>query len=84
MTASTQTRPVYRFRPGALDHIMRSRNLRTDSQLAALLLVSIDELAQLRAGAEVTPRFALRVSTLQGDENYISGLFDMVYDSVAA
>lgn len=77
--------PLYRFRPGALDHIMRSRNLTSDTQLAAVIGVSTDDLAKLRAGAAVTARVAIRVSAMQGDEQYISGLFETVTpDRVAA
>lgn len=75
--------PRYRFRPGALDHIMRSRNLTTDSQLAAAIGVSEGDLARLRAGTPVTARLALKVSALQGDEDYIIGYFDPVYDTAA-
>ncbi|MFW9032726.1 hypothetical protein [Corynebacterium striatum] len=72
------THPVsaYSFRPGALEHIMRSRNLRTDKQLAAALGVRLDDLAEIRAGAPVSARLALKVSALQGDEKYIAAWFD--------
>ena len=72
----TVTATVYRFRPGALDHIMRSRNLTSDSQLAAAIGVRLDDLQKLRAGAAVSARVALKVSALQGDEHYITGLFE--------
>lgn len=76
--------PIYRFRPGALDHIMRSRNLTSDSQLAAAIGVRSEDLQRLRAGAGVSARLALKVSALQGDEHYISGLFETVDRAAAA
>ncbi|AKK05205.1 MAG: hypothetical protein Q4D85_11320 [Corynebacterium sp.] len=79
-----QKAPRYRFRPGALDHIMRSRNLTTDEQLAACIGVNPDDITQLRAGAEVTPRVALKVATIQGDPTFISGYFDLVNDPLVA
>lgn len=78
------TAPIYRFRPGALDHIMRSRNLTSDSQLAAAIGVRLGDLPKLRAGAAVSARVALKVSALQGDEHYIAGLFEPVHYNDAA
>lgn len=66
----------YRFREGALEHIKRTRNLVSDSQLAELLVVSLDELAQLRTGRPVTARYALRVMAIQGDPT--EGLFEKI------
>lgn len=80
----TTHEPRYRFRPGALDHIMRSRNLTTDTQLASAIGVSTEDLPKLRAGAMVSARLALKVSALQGDEDYIIGYFDPVYEPHAA
>lgn len=71
----------YRFRPGALDHIMRSRNLTTDAQLAALIGVRTEDLPRLRAGTPVTPELAMYISTIQGDEHYITGLFEPVQNA---
>lgn len=59
--------------PGVLDHIMRTRCLHTEEQLAAAIGTSVERLAELRAGAPVTSRMALHIATLQGDKNYISG-----------
>lgn len=70
--------PLYRFRPGALDHIMRCRNLTSDAQLAAAIGVTSEDIPKLRAGFLVSARVALHVSQLQGDEHYISGLFETV------
>lgn len=78
-----QTR-TYRFRPGALDAIARSRNFTTDQQLALYVGVKPEHLPMLRAGAEVTERLATRVSALQGDEYYITAWFDLVDDQAAA
>lgn len=78
-----QTR-TYRFRPGALDAIARSRNYITDKQLAEHIGVKPDKLPLLRAGAEVSERLALRVSALQGDEYYIGAWFDEVNHQEAA
>lgn len=67
---------TYRFRPGALDAIARSRNFTTDQQLALYVGVKTEQLAQLRAGAEVSARLAFRVSALQGDEQYVTAWFE--------
>ena len=75
--------PRYRFREGALDHIMRSRNLTTDSQLAAAIGIKEEDLQRVRAGALVSARLALKVSALQGDEDYIIGYFDPIYEAAA-
>lgn len=75
--------PRYTFRPGALDAIMRSRNLQTDEQLALLIGVYPEDLPKLRAGAKVTAELALRVSALQGDAHYIGAWFDQVQDNAA-
>lgn len=78
------TPPRFTFRPGALDAIMRSRNLHTEEQLALLIGVRTADIPKLRAGAKVTAELALRVSALQGDKNYIAGYFDRVDDPIAA
>jgi len=78
-----QTR-TYRFRPGALDAIARSRNYITDEQLAKHIGIKPEKLPLLRAGAEVSERLALRVSALQGDEYYIGAWFDQVVHQEAA
>lgn len=70
------TPPRFTFRPGALDAIMRSRNVQTDEQLALLIGVRTADIPKLRAGAKVTAELALRVSALQGDRNYIAAWFD--------
>lgn len=82
MNATTATQ--YRFRPGALDHIMRSRNLTTDAQLAALVGVRLTDLPRLRAGSPITPELAMYVSTIQGDEHYLTGLFEVAEPAAAA
>lgn len=75
---------TYRFRPGALDAIARSRNFTTDQQLALYVGVKPEHLPMLRAGAEVSERLATRLSALQGDEHYISAWFDQVRENSAA
>ena len=50
---ATTIAPRYRVRPGVLDHIMRTRRLASDEQLAAALGTSADRLADLRAGDAV-------------------------------
>jgi hypothetical protein len=75
---------TYRFRPGALDAISRSRRFTTDEQLALYVGVKPEHLPLLRAGAEVSERLATRLSALQGDEHYISAWFDLVDNSKAA
>lgn len=81
---AVMTPPRFTFRPGALDAIMRSRNLHTEEQLALLIGVRTADIPKLRAGAKVTAELALRVSALQGDKNYIAGYFDRVDDPIAA
>lgn len=76
--------PRFTFRPGALDAIMRSRNLQTEEQLALLIGVHTADIPKLRAGAKVTAELALRVSALQGDKNYIGAWFDQVEEQEAA
>lgn len=76
--------PTYRFRPGAIDAIARSRNFTTDDQLALYIGVKPEHLPLLRAGAEVSARIAYRVSALQGDEAYIGAWFDPVETAQAA
>lgn len=82
---TTMTPILYRFRPGALDAIARSRRFTTEEQLALYIGVEERDLPKLRAGAFVTAEVALRVSTLQGDRDYISAWFDLVeYPQMAA
>lgn len=81
---SVAFKPRYTFRPGALDAIMRSRNLTSDVQLAAIIGVTVDDVQKLRAGAAVTARVALRVSAMQGDPDYLAAWFDLVDDRAAA
>ncbi|WP_211440091.1 hypothetical protein [Corynebacterium glutamicum] len=69
---------TYRFRPGALDAIARSRNFTSDQQLALYVGVKPEQLPLLRSGAEVSERLATRLSALQGDEHYVSAWFDSV------
>lgn len=75
-----QAAPAYRFRPGALDAIARSRRFTSDEQLALYVGVQPDQLPMLRAGAKVSARVALRVSALQGDRDYVAGYFDLADD----
>lgn len=75
--------PRYKFRPGALEAIMRSRNVNTDRQLALLIGVREKDLAKLRAGWPVAAEVALRVSALQGDQNYIAAWFDQIDEPAA-
>lgn len=81
---SATHKPRYTFRPGALDHIMRSRNLSTDAQLAAIIGVRLEDLPKLRAGAAVTAGVALRVAAMQGDSKYLAAWFDLADDRTAA
>ena len=70
---ATTIAPRYRVRPGVLDHIMRTRRLTSDDQLAAALGTTIDRLGDMRAGAPITARMALHIATLQGDGDFIAG-----------
>lgn len=73
----TTTKPTgWVFRPGALEHIMRTRNLHTDEQLTAAIGVTREGLEKIRAGFPVTTELALKVSALQGDRLYIDALFE--------
>lgn len=69
----TISAPRFRVRPGVLDHIMRTRRLQTEEQLAAALGTTVDCLGDMRAGAPVTARMALHIATLQGDGDFIAG-----------
>lgn len=62
---------------------MRSRNVNTDAQLALLIGVRDKDLEKIRAGWPVTAEVALRVSALQGDQNYIAAWFDEVKEPAA-
>lgn len=75
--ANTLAAPAYRFRAGALDTIMRARNLTTDKQLAAVIRVKEEDIQALRAGALVSAKLALHVSAVMGDEHYINGWFEI-------
>lgn len=68
---------LFTFRPGAVDHIKKTRNFGSDEQLAAALMVGLDELDSLRRGeTPVTAEYALHIAGMQGDHHYLSGLFD--------
>lgn len=83
--STTKLEPhIYRFRPGALDAIARSRNLTTDDQLALYIGVNVTDIPKLRAGAKVSERLAVRLSALQGDEQYIAAWFEPVGEAKAA
>ena len=69
----TISAPRFRVRPGVLDHIMRTRRLQTEEQLAAALGTTVDRLEDMRAGTPVTARMALHIATLQGDGDFIAG-----------
>ena len=75
--------PRFTFRPGALDAIMRSRNLQTEEQLTLLIGGYPADIPKLRAGAKVTAELALRVAALQGDKDYIAAWFDRVDEQAA-
>ncbi|VFB07747.1 Uncharacterised protein [Corynebacterium striatum] len=80
---AAMTPPRFTFRPGALDAIMRSRNVQTEEQLALLIGVYPEDIPKLRAGAKVTAEIALRVAALQGDKDYIAAWFDQVEPQAA-
>lgn len=80
---AVMTPPRFTFRPGALDAIMRTRNLDTEEQLALLIGVRTADIPKLRAGAKVTAKLALRVAALQGDKNYVGGWFDQEEEQAA-
>ncbi|WP_141746279.1 hypothetical protein, partial [Corynebacterium sp. HMSC064H12] len=65
--------PRFRVRPGVLDHIMRTRRLQTEEQLAAALGTTVDRLPDLRSGAPITARMALHIAALQGDSDFVAG-----------
>ncbi|MCX7445865.1 hypothetical protein OS125_11545 [Corynebacterium sp. P7003] len=75
---------AYRFRPGALETIAHQRNLSTDSQLAALLHVTTEELEQLRHGAPCSAAMAMHVSSIQGTPEYLAAWFDLITHNYAA
>lgn len=67
---------TYIFRPGAVDALMRYHRLETDEQFAAMFGCATEDVTRLRAGAEVSPQDALRISTMRGDGNWSGGLFE--------
>lgn len=75
---NTFTPQRFRVRPGVLDHIMRTRRLQTEEQLAAALGISVEDVGLIRSGAPVTARFAMHVATLQGDGDFIAGYFEPI------
>ena len=79
-----QNQPLYRFREGALDNIMRTRNFTQDAQLAAALGIDTGDIARLRAGAKVTAELAFRVAVLQDSQEYLAAYFDLAYPEKAA
>ena len=76
MATITEQPRGYRFRPGALDAIARTRNLITEGQLAAAIGVRPEDVPKMRAGMPVSARVALKVAAMQGDEDYLAGWFE--------
>lgn len=67
---ASATPTFHTFRPGAVDHIKKTRNFGSEEQLAAALLVSLDELDGLRRGeTPVTADEALYIAGMQGTPN---------------
>lgn len=75
---------TYVFRHGALDALMRYHRLDTDEQLAAMLGCATEDISRLRAGAEVAPQDALRISMMRGDGRWTGGLFEDPHHQRAA
>ena len=55
-----------RLRSGVIEQIKRDRNVESDSQVAAILGITPQEVEQMRYGARISPAMALRVASVQG------------------
>ena len=76
---------LFTFRPGAVDHIAKTRNLATREQLAAFLCVPLENLDRVAEGQmPVTARYALYIAGAQGDHHYLAGLFEPYFETIAA
>lgn len=72
-------RAVYKFRSGAIDAIARLNQIDSDEELASYLGVRLSDLPAIRAGAPVSSKVALYVSSKQGDLDYLGVWFDEAY-----
>lgn len=61
-----------RLRDGVIEQIKQDRNLDSDSQIAAVLGVTVTEVEQLRHGAAISPEMALLVAVIQGSGHDLS------------
>lgn len=76
---------LFTFRPGAVDHIKKTRNFGSEEQLANALFVGVEELDGLRRGeTPVTADYALYIAGMQGDSHYLAGLFEPHIDQAHA
>ncbi|MDN6707411.1 hypothetical protein [Corynebacterium glyciniphilum] len=78
-------RTLYRFRDGALDAISRSKNCRSESELAAILGIRDEQLDRVRHGALVGLPMAVHVAKLMGTDGYLGAWTELVTaDPIAA
>lgn len=78
------TRPIYRFRDGALDAISRQLNLRSESQLAGVLGITDQQLDKVRHGATVGFPMAARVAKVTGTGDYVGAWVELVTEQPVA
>ena len=55
-----------RLKPGVIEQIKRERNSPSDTQIAVMLRVSVEDVEAMRHGAAVSPEMALLVASIQG------------------
>lgn len=65
----------YRYRPGALDRIMREQGARDDAELAWMIGVKPEDIPALRRGRPVTAAYALKISVALGDAKHVNSFF---------
>ena len=73
-----------RFRKGAIDAMKADRNFVSDSQAAAALGVTVDELDRLRQGAPISGEMALQFAAVQGTGLSISEWVEPIPSTSAA
>lgn len=55
-----------RFRHGVIDQMKRERHFDSDTQAAAALGITVDQLERLRHGAPISGEMALQFAAVQG------------------
>lgn len=57
-----------RLRPQVIEQIKKDRHIQSDTQVAAILGVTPQQVDQMRHGARISPAMALRIASVQGTE----------------